>query len=200
MMDCYVSPDFLNMAWAAFSDPRIGVITGRILLFDPDAAPVAIQTSETPGRSGQVRCCAPGEIHGAAWRTAAPRPLRRAGLIRCSGLEHPSPPRILILGYVSWLLVGTPHSCRNYSSITTMAGKKVDATRLVRGYRIGTGAVYTKALVDLRTMRRKVLYAWGAQQYRLLRTEPSLLFYEYYGAIRYLASRLLSRRTGGRLE
>src|SRR5215469_12836146 len=46
--DCYPSPDFLAQVWAAFDDPTIGYIGGRVLLHDPMDYPIAVTEPTIP--------------------------------------------------------------------------------------------------------------------------------------------------------
>jgi cellulose synthase/poly-beta-1,6-N-acetylglucosamine synthase-like glycosyltransferase len=46
--DCYPAADFIDRVWAAFQDPKLGYITGRILLHDPTDHPGAISESTEP--------------------------------------------------------------------------------------------------------------------------------------------------------
>ncbi|MFN4025139.1 MAG: glycosyltransferase [Hyphomonas sp.] len=48
--DCYVAPDYVAQATAAFADERIGFVTGRVELHDPSDARVTINTSREPRR------------------------------------------------------------------------------------------------------------------------------------------------------
>src|ERR1700747_554064 len=43
--DCYPAPDFLSRISAAFEDPSVGYVSGRILLHDPADHPFAINES-----------------------------------------------------------------------------------------------------------------------------------------------------------
>jgi glycosyltransferase involved in cell wall biosynthesis len=46
--DCYPAEDFLRQVWAAFSDPSVGYISGRIMLHDRTDYQVACRESLTP--------------------------------------------------------------------------------------------------------------------------------------------------------
>src|SRR5215469_538911 len=46
--DCYPEPDFLSGIWAAFDEPAVGYIGGRIMLHDPADHPVTINESAIP--------------------------------------------------------------------------------------------------------------------------------------------------------
>jgi len=63
--DCYVAPDWLDRIAEAFKDPDIGFVGGRVLLFDPEDAPITIQLSQTHKTYRPGRYVIAGEIHGA---------------------------------------------------------------------------------------------------------------------------------------
>jgi len=48
--DCYVRPDHLRRIIEVFDDPAIGYMGGSVLLYDPQDAPVAICTWDSPRR------------------------------------------------------------------------------------------------------------------------------------------------------
>ena len=63
--DCYVAPDWLDRIAEAFQDQDLGFVGGRVLLFDPEDAPITIQLSETRKTYRPGRYVVAGEIHGA---------------------------------------------------------------------------------------------------------------------------------------
>ncbi len=63
--DCYVAPDWLDRIAMAFQDQELGFVGGRVLLFDPEDAPITIQLSETRKTYRPGRYVIAGEIHGA---------------------------------------------------------------------------------------------------------------------------------------
>jgi GT2 family glycosyltransferase len=63
--DCYPAPDLLDAACAAFSDPAVGFVTGRILLYDPDDFPTTINESMQPARFAPHRFIPAGAVKGA---------------------------------------------------------------------------------------------------------------------------------------
>ena len=63
--DCYVATDWLDRIAEAFKDPDVGFVGGRVLLFNPEDAPIAIQLSETHKIYRPERYVTAGEIHGA---------------------------------------------------------------------------------------------------------------------------------------
>ena len=52
--DCYPAPDFLSRVWAAFDDPQLGYIVGRIMLHDPADHPMTVNefdgAADLPGQ------------------------------------------------------------------------------------------------------------------------------------------------------
>lgn len=192
--DCYVAPDFLEAILAAFADPRLGYISGRILLFDPDDAPVTIQTATEPKRFPAGAATGVGEIQGASLAFRREAAIAAGGFDPLLGAGTPFPSEDFDFGlrmsasgwdgaYVPELVVHHHH------------GRKADAAEsLFRGYRIGAGAVYAKALLDLPGLRLRVLMAWARQQKWLLRSAPRHAWLEYVGAARYLRARRRARR------
>jgi glycosyltransferase involved in cell wall biosynthesis len=46
--DCYVTPDFIRAIQSSFENPLIGVVGGRILLYDPQDNDITTRTDESP--------------------------------------------------------------------------------------------------------------------------------------------------------
>ena len=63
--DCYPAPDFLSRVWAAFRDPSLGYVTGRILLHDPSDLALAIQDYNVPVTFPGKSFIHPGGVQGA---------------------------------------------------------------------------------------------------------------------------------------
>lgn len=188
--DCYPAPDFLEVNRAAFADPKIGYVTGRILLFDPTDAPVTIQTSTTPARFPAGRSTPVGDVQGAnlAFRREAAIAAGGFDPLLGAGTKFPSEDFdfSLRMSAAGWDGAYLPQSVVYHHH-----GRKPEAASLLfRGYRIGAGAVYAKSVLFLPGLRRQVLLAWARQQYWLLKSTPSLMFYEYWGALSYLCTRL----------
>jgi GT2 family glycosyltransferase len=187
--DCYVEPNFLNVALEAFRDPRVGMITGRILLFDADDAPVAIQTSTRSRRFNAGEVLRAGEVQGASLAYRRRAAIAAGGFDPLLGAGTPFPAEDLDFGLrvlaAGWDALYVPE----FLVLHHHGRDQEAAARLTRGYRIGAGAVYAKALLEQTSMRRKVLRAWVGQQYLWLRKAPTLLLYEYFGAISYLLAR-----------
>lgn len=191
--DCYTEADFLEAALAAFADPRIGYISGRILLFDPDDAPVTIQTATEPKRFLAGEMTGVGEIQGASLAFRREAALAAGGFDPMLGAGTPFPAEdfdfALRMSAAGWDGAYVPGMTVHHHH-----GRKADAAaHLYRGYRMGAAAVYVKALLDLPGLRRKVLVAWARQQRWMLRTAPGHAFYEHLGAMQYVFARLRQR-------
>jgi glycosyltransferase involved in cell wall biosynthesis len=64
--DCYFTPDFVDSVWQVFAEhPDVGVVGGRILLFDPDDAPLTIDTRTEPALTAPRTPVRTGCFHGA---------------------------------------------------------------------------------------------------------------------------------------
>jgi glycosyltransferase involved in cell wall biosynthesis len=63
--DCYPEPDFLDHMLAAFAEPAIGFVAGRLLLYDPTDLPTGIKPEEQPLLYPPGYAFPPGELHGA---------------------------------------------------------------------------------------------------------------------------------------
>lgn len=192
--DCYAAPDLLSVMLAAFADPNLGYATGRILLFDPTDAPVTIQPSTTPKRFPAGETVPVGDVQGANLAFRRDAAVAAGGFDPLLGAGTPFPSEdfdfSLRMSAAGWDGVYLPEAVVYHHH-----GRKPDAAaRLFRGYRIGAGAVYAKSVFFLPGLRGKVLLAWARQQFWLLRSTPSLMFYEYWGAIRYLLARFGAAR------
>lgn len=89
--DCYPSADFLDQMLLAFSDPEVGFVAGRLLLYDPTDLPTGIKP-ETEGRCYPPGYAfPPGELHGANF--AFRRPVLEAigGFDEMTGAGTPWP-------------------------------------------------------------------------------------------------------------
>jgi glycosyltransferase involved in cell wall biosynthesis len=63
--DCYVTPSYLKDVVAAFEDPAIAAIGGRILLYDPADFPITIKTATEREFFKPYSFIPPGAIQGA---------------------------------------------------------------------------------------------------------------------------------------
>ncbi len=186
--DCYVAPDLLDAARAAFADPTIGFVSGRVRLFDPLDARITINESTTPLRFPARRFLATGLVKGAnlAFRRAALAaisrggppfdPLLGAGARFPAGEDSDAAQRVALAGwagaYDPRLVVDHHHGRRGH-----------DVAALFRGYDIGRGAFHAK-LLTLDGGLRPALSAWAGLPSRV-RARPGLLGGELRGALGY---------------
>jgi glycosyltransferase involved in cell wall biosynthesis len=64
--DCYFTADFIDNIWAAFAEhPEVGVVGGRILLYDPEDAPLTIDLRTEPVSTPPRTVVRTGAFHGA---------------------------------------------------------------------------------------------------------------------------------------
>ena len=188
--DCYVEEDFLVEIAEVFSDPRVGYLTGRIMLFDPTDYRITVNESPQPRRISAGRVVPHGLVQGAnmAFRRSA---LEQAGLFdedfgagaRFAGEDWELALRVSFAGWDGGYFPG-PTVWHHHGR------KEPEARKLNRFYTIGEGAVYAKGVIshrrrlkmlgywlkrlggDLlkrRSMHRVRLVTWGALQYVLLR-------------------------------
>jgi glycosyltransferase involved in cell wall biosynthesis len=183
--DCYPAEDFLETALRAFDDPRVGVVTGRILLHDPDDAPLTINESRAVERYQAGRYVRPGQFTGAnlSFRRAALDgiggfdPLFGPGSYIGSGADCDAASRVCLEGwdgrYDPAILVRHHHG-----------RKEADSAALQRRYAIGSGAYHMKLLLEHKQGWHFVRYLAGLPG--KLRRRPSTLYWEAIGALRFI--------------
>jgi glycosyltransferase involved in cell wall biosynthesis len=159
--DCYPEEDYLDAVFACFSsDPRIGFVGGRILLYDPSDRRITIQESLEPVSFSPGSFIRPGFIQGAnvAYRRAALvavggfDPWFGAGALY-SGDETELLSRISAAG---WNGVYDPKPVVYHNHGRKSAN---DEWRLMRWYDRGRGAYYAKCILN-KQMRRVYLKNW----------------------------------------
>lgn len=192
--DCYPAADFPQAVAATFSDPRVGVVAGRILLHDPTDLPITIDESLTPRRYRAGTYIRPGQFHGANLcfrRTALDAiggfdPLFGPGSYIGSAADCDAVARVCLAGwdglYEPSIVVQHHHG-----------RKLVHQQALRKRYAIGSGGYHMKLLVQERQVLHFLRYACGAAK-RAMR-EPSIVFWEAVGATRYLGRSVRSRQT-----
>lgn len=157
--DCYLAEDYVDAVVAAFQDrPDIGVVGGRILLFDPMDVRVTIDERDYPVEM-EPRCFVlAGEVKGANLS------FRREALQAIGGFDP-------------GLGAGTPFPCEDIDAVAAVLWtgfkgrydpqplvhhhhrrRAPDLPRLMEGYDRGRGAYYAKFL--LRPDSRRT-YAFG---------------------------------------
>ncbi len=185
--DCYVAPDLLDAAAAAFADPSVGYATGRVTLFDPADAAVTVNESIVPLRFPPRRFLPAGAVKGAnlAFRRAALADIAERGVafdpLFGSGALFPAEDadaaqRAALAGWAGIYdpaLVVAHHHGR----------KPGDLEPLYRDYDVGRGAFHAKLLLA-RGGLGPGLRAWVGLR-RRARVRRSLLGDELRGAIGY---------------
>ena len=185
--DCYPQPDFLDRVADAFADPRLGYVSGRILLHDPTDYPATINESTVPLRFPAGRYLAPGAIKGANlhFRREALDAARHFDPLFGSGALFPSEDvdTAARVGRMGWdgaydpAIVVSHHHGR----------KAADIGSLHKAYDIGRGAYHAKLLIEDKALGEAVR-GWRGLPRRVLH-RPSTLWWELSGALRYAAAR-----------
>lgn len=188
--DCYLAEDYVDSVLAAFRDrPDVGVLGGRILLFDPEDARVTIDERDHPV-----------EI--------APHSFVVAGALKGANLSFRRKALQAIGGFDPELGAGTPFPCEDIDAVAAVlwAGfrgrydprplvhhhhrrRLPDVPRLRAGYDRGRGAYYAKFL--LRPDCRRAYAAGWLHETRMNLNGAGLvrLFRELRSAAAYLRSR-----------
>jgi glycosyltransferase involved in cell wall biosynthesis len=184
--DCYPQADIVDSGWNAFAeDPSLGVVGGRIMLYDPTDARVTIEESLAPLRFKPRTYIRAGAFHGAnlSFRRRA---LEEAGGfdwrfgpggIIGSGCDIDAVARVNLAGW----------ACSYDPRIVTYhhhRRKAADVPALMRKYDIGRGAYLAKLLVQPRGLRiaPRLLLSTA----RRLARSPGTAAGEATGAIRFL--------------
>ena len=101
--DCYVAEDYVDAVLAAFDGrPDVGVLGGRILLFDPDDARVTIDERDHPVEMAPHSFVVAGAIKGANLS------FRREALQKIGGFDP-------------GLGAGTPFPCEDIDAVAARA-------------------------------------------------------------------------------
>jgi len=145
--DCYPAPDFLARIWAAFDDPAIGYLGGRILLYDPTDFPITTNEGTTPLTFPARSFVHVGSVQGANMA------FRRAVLLEIGGFDplFGSGSRFLaedidVVGRAS--SAGWKGQYRPEVVVRHDHGRKAAASgALYKNYAIGAGAYYMKFLL-----------------------------------------------------
>jgi len=200
--DCYPSAVFVDAIVERFADRRLGYLGGRIVLHDPEDAPVTIQLRDTPHTIAPGSFIAAGLIQGA--NMAARREVLEAvdGFDELLGAGTPFPSedvdfvsRASAAGYAGAYDPGpaVEHHHRRRAIL------ELDALR--GGYDLGRGAYYAKCLLDPRR-RGKAWRPWLEHLLRSAAAAPgsrrarAQLAGELRGAIGYVHARAAQREPG----
>ncbi|CAN7292862.1 glycosyltransferase family 2 protein [Phenylobacterium sp. LjRoot225] len=185
--DCYFTPDFVDKMWAVFAEhPDVGVVGGRILLYDPDDAPLTIDLRTEPVFTPPKTVVRTGSFHGANLA------FRRTTLERIGGFDRE-------------LGAGTPFPSEDIDAVAAGiwsgdAGlfdprpvilhhhrrRLPDVSPQVRRFDAGRGAYYAKYVLRPDT-RAAYLADWRARRGPFFKlTNPRRTATEMQSALRYL--------------
>ncbi|OIQ94848.1 putative glycosyltransferase EpsH [mine drainage metagenome] len=187
--DCYVAHDYVEQLARTFRTHAVDYIAGRILLFDPDDAPVTIAESTVP-RDVPAHQPVPG-----AFIQGANMAFRRAALLKQGGFDPVFGAGARFAGE-DWevaMRVSDGGGAGRYEPAVVVwhhHGRKLpDVPALWRFYLIGEGAMYAKTLLHSRFKLAilKMMFLALRRQYTWRPTRPFL--YLVRGFIQYLALR-----------
>jgi glycosyltransferase involved in cell wall biosynthesis len=183
--DCYVRPDLIDQYRKVFDDPALGFAGGRILLHDPTDYPLTIIESEEEQIFPLGRPVPCGIVQGANMAIRR-RALEQAGsfdLRLGSGTpfladDWDIQTRVAALGWAGGYFPGPTVSHHH-------GRKRQHAKAQMRGYNMGSGAVYLKLFADPRTrwnylphILRRILGDLKRHQLKILQ--------QIYGAMLFL--------------
>jgi len=171
--DCYPAPDYVDALIAAFSDyPEVGMLGGRILLFNPQHARITIEEGQTSRRFASRSYVRGGILQGANLA------FRRAALSKIDGIDPE-------------LGAGTPFPCEDTDAVTAVlwAGfdgvfdprpvvqhnhgrTESDVPALLDSYDRGRGALFAKYILRPDTRATFALRWLGSARHR--RSPPGL--------------------------
>jgi glycosyltransferase involved in cell wall biosynthesis len=181
--DCYPARDFLSQLWAAFGDPSVGYICGRVLLHDPGDSPIGIIESKVS------RIFPPRYFHHPSDIMGANMAFRRRVLTDIGGFDPTFGPGAMFnaedqdaaarASAKGWKGAYHPEVVVRHHH-----GRKAsDIARLFRSYDIGRGALHMKLLLRQRE------FLWFARGvYRLrnrMKWSRSAPLWETVGAVKY---------------
>jgi hypothetical protein len=191
--DCYPSPDWLLCINHAFSLPNTDYIGGRVLLFDPNDAPVTIQPSEEvlsiPARSHIESGCIIGanlscrKIVLEATKGFDSR--LGAGTSFYSGEDTDFLTRASMLGFEG----------RYEPSITVYHHHRrrleIEIQKLYIGYAYGRGAVSMKAILESNAWRIYLKHWYWRLRSLAKQKKTGYCITEFKGALHFLAVKVL---------
>jgi glycosyltransferase involved in cell wall biosynthesis len=194
--DCYVAPDFLTTTLAAFGDPELGYVSGRILLHDPTDYPATISLSTVPQDLPRRRYVVPGVLKGAnmAFRREVLVAIGGFDPLFGSGADFPAEDcdaaaRASLAGwkgrYEPSIVVAHHH------------GRKADSIpQLHRDYDVGRGAYHAKLLLACGAPLLALRGMMGLP--RRVRWRPSCGYWETRGMLHYAWTWLRASVAGSR--
>lgn len=146
--DCYLDPGFVDAVAAAFDDhPDAGCIGGRILLYDPEDAPITIDERTEPRTISARQPVSAGELQGA--NLSIPRSVLETvgGFDRNMGAGTPFPCEdVDVLAATLW--AGYPAYFDPRPVVHHHHGRRGEAAqRVAEVYDRGRGAYYAKFIL-----------------------------------------------------
>jgi glycosyltransferase involved in cell wall biosynthesis len=195
--DCYVTADYIQQIEAAFDDPAIGYIGGRILLYDHTDMRLTINESEVHTPIAPYSFIPTGTVQGAnmCFRRAT---LEAIGAFdaRFAGFASAD---IAAVASASWAGITGAYDPRPTVFHHHQRKTKKQSRRLKRFYGIGRGAYYAKFIIQPDS-RSVYLRGWLGMTIRRVKDASNsaalfLLFValvlECYGFVRFIFSRPL---------
>lgn len=157
--DCYPEPDYLERIRGCFDESPIRYLGGRVLLYDPDDAPITIQTRATRVDLPPCSYIPAGFIHGAAFAFTRETldaiggfdPALGVGGALGSGGDVCALIRCTAMGF------GGAYDPRPTVHHHHRRRSEAELTRLLNRYDVGRGAAYYLGLRNPATRRA---YAW----------------------------------------
>jgi GT2 family glycosyltransferase len=184
--DCYPAPDYVDALIATFSDyPEVGLIGGRILLYNPRHARITIEEGQTPRRFPRRSYVRGGLLQGANLA------FRRAALSKINGIDPE-------------LGAGTPFPCEDTDAVNSVlwAGfdgvfdprptvqhnhgrTEDDLPALLDSYSRGRGGLFAKYILRPDTRATFALRWLGSARHRLGSQGLHTLMLEMVSAAKY---------------
>jgi glycosyltransferase involved in cell wall biosynthesis len=159
--DCYPQPDFIDAVARVFAESDVGFMGGRILLYDPDDAPVSITTRTERAVFPAGAFIATGEVQGAcmAFRREV---FQQVGLFDTAfGAGGPlkaaeDTEMVARACFAGWSGGFFPEAVIRHHHRRRREG----AARITSIYDYSRGAFFAKLLLKYPRFRRTVLQAW----------------------------------------
>jgi glycosyltransferase involved in cell wall biosynthesis len=187
--DCYPAPNFLDRITAAFTNPAIGVISGRAVLHDPIDFPISIKEDLEPRFFPAQSYLAAGDVFGSnmAFRreifdaVGYFDPLLGAGTIL--------PAEDIDMGAranaAGWCFAYCPDVVVRHHHGRNAA----DAEKLTKGYDLGRGAYHAKLLL---TGQAKSFFLATAGLPRRMKGRRTTIVWEILGGVLYATQAIVA--------
>jgi glycosyltransferase involved in cell wall biosynthesis len=184
--DCYFTPDYLDNVWAVFSEnPDVGVVGGKILLYDPQDVPLSIDLRSEPVRTPAHSLVKTGAFHGANLSFRREALQRSGGFDRNLGAGTPFPAEdIDAVAAVIWAGYGGLYDPR--PTVLHHHGRRMEHVARQRTYHDeGRGAYYAKYVLH-RPSRAAYFADWRERYGPILKPHaPRRSSIELAAGIRY---------------